>query len=223
MKYTPDTPDRPDLPANSPTQAEHKLGEPASQDLLLIDFTQGVTTGSCFYLAALVALVSLTPPSVVVMVALALSWFFWGCYRMAWREAALALGITVGLSANLFAPVLLFLLYLVAWLRERRALTTPWVAIGLALFTVGAGIAQPTVEGQLGGPQRAVLYLYYLAPLAIGALGCAVTSQVAVAVARLRSIEVSLEYLGPQWLSLTAVLLSLLGVLLMALHLPRPL
>lgn len=207
---------------SAPIDCDLRITEPTAQDLLLVDLTQGVTTGACLYLASLVAMQTMTPPTMIVMVGLGVAWFFYGTYRLAWREAALALGIAVGLAANLFAPILLFLLFSIGWMRGRRALTTPWAALGLGLCTIGVAIAGDVVMSHMKSPTPHLLYVIYLMPLASGALGCATLSHHAVAIVRATDLRTSLHFLGCQWLSVSAVVLASIGMLQAAVLLMPP-
>lgn len=195
---------------------------PQYGDLAIIDLAQGVTTGGSFYLVALVIVQTLTPPSMVFLMIGALLWSGYGAWRLEWRDAALSLGVALGVSANLFAPVLLFLLFLAAWLRSDRPTTLPWIAMGIALLGVGSGMAQPALQAALPPAQQSILAGWYLTPLAFGALGCAVLSQFIVAIARQENIERSLQLLGPSWLSVLAVVLASVAMLQAGLHLPHP-
>jgi hypothetical protein len=135
-------------------------------------------------------------------------WCLISAWKLMWREAALAFGLTIGVSANLFTPVLLFLLFLVAWGRAERATTLPWIALGLGAFAVTAGMVEPSALGELGQPKIEALYYYYLLPITFGAMSCASLSHFAVALARQRAIDVSLRLLSAQWLTVGALLLA---------------
>ncbi|MEO7995326.1 MAG: hypothetical protein ABI743_13090 [bacterium] len=195
--------------------AMRRYTEPATQDLLLVDFTQGLAIGGAFYLAALTISQSLAPPHLIILIAFSLIGFGYSTWRLRWRDGALMLGATIGLAANLLVATLLFLLYSVAWSRQRRAMTTPWICVALALFSLGAALCGPTIESQLEVLHREVLMRYYLMPLSVASLGCALSSQFAVATRRSESMEVSLAYLGAQWLTIIAMVLSVLAIALM--------
>jgi|GEM_PF-5609588 len=181
-------------------------------DLFHIDLAQGIAIGGCFYLVALRIVESMTPSSMVLMMTMSGLWCLISAWKLMWREAALAFGLTIGVSANLFTPVLLFLLFLVAWGRAERATSLPWIALGLGAFAVVAGMVEPTMLGELHQPKIETLYNYYLVPVTFGAMSCASMSHFAVALARSRAIDASLQLLSAQWLSVGALLLTVVAM-----------
>lgn len=203
----PPTPD-----TETPISARSLLGSGSAIDLFHIDLAQGIAIGGCFYLVALRIVESMTPSSMVLLMAMSALWCLISAWKLMWREAALAFGLTLGVSANLFTPVLLFLLFLIAWGRAERATSLPWIALGLGAFAVIAGMVQPSMLGELKQPQIETLYYYYLIPVTFGAMSCASMSHFAVALARQHAIETSLRLLGAQWLSVGALLLAVVAM-----------
>lgn len=200
-------------PENDRSLAPGSLSvSPDTADLFLIDLGQGVAAGGCFYLLALALMGTTTPPSMLIVMGGALLFCAYSAWRMQWREAAMAFGLIVGVSANLFAPILLFLLFMAGWGRTDRAVVLPWIALGLAAFAFAAGIVEPSMLRDLKQPNIETLYYYYLIPVIFGALSCATLAQFTVAMARSHTLEVSVRLLGAQWLSVCAVLLAMLSI-----------
>lgn len=181
-------------------------------DLFLIDLAQGVTAGGVGYLLVLGILHATAPPPMMALMVAGALWAAWSAWHLAWRDAMLAFGLVLGVASNLLTPVLLFLLYLAGWSRPQRALTLPWVALGLACFALGAAFVRPEMLVELQKPHIESLYYYYLVPVSFGALSCATVSHFTVSLARDGELATSRRLLGLQWVSLLAVVCAFCGV-----------
>ena len=199
-------------PTGNTVLAASGTGELSSREVFLIDFAQGLTIGSLFYFLALLIFKTLTPDAVLPMLALTMVLFFGQIFRMQWREAALTFGAAVGVASNLLTPILLFLVYLLGWIRPTRSHTTPWAALGLSLYLVAAVLSEPVVIAELATPVAAQAYDYYLLPLAISTTGCAVLSQTALLRHHRTETKPSIIYKRMRRLMSATVLLALAGM-----------